>query len=51
MVCCSVRSEKYLYKYIYKGPDRQMVRADQLIGGDNEIAEYQDSGHALDRRQ
>ena len=41
-VCCSVQSVKYLFRYIYKGPDRQMVRADQLIGGNNEIAEYQD---------
>ena len=41
-VCCSVQSVKYLFRYIYKGPDRQMVRADNLIGGDNEIADYQD---------
>ncbi|XP_043226099.1 uncharacterized protein LOC122383585 [Amphibalanus amphitrite] len=41
-VCCSVQSVKYLFRYIYKGPDRQMVRADNLIGGDDEIAEYQD---------
>ena len=41
-VCCSVQSVKYLFRYIYKGPDRQMVRADDLIGGDNEIADYQD---------
>ena len=41
-VCCSVQSVKYLFRYIYKGPDRQMVRAGDLIGGDNEIAEYQD---------
>ena len=40
-MCCSVQNVKYLFRYIYKGPDRQMVRADSLIGGD-EIAEYQD---------
>ncbi|KAF0303246.1 hypothetical protein FJT64_024766 [Amphibalanus amphitrite] len=28
--------------YIYKGPDRQMVRADALVGLDDEIAAYQD---------
>ena len=28
-VCCSVESVKYLFKYIYKGHDRQMVRTDQ----------------------
>lgn len=41
-VCCSVHSVKYLFRYIYKGPDRQMVRADNLIGGADEIADYQD---------
>ena len=43
-MCCSVQSVKYFFKYIYKSQDRQMVRADQLIGGNNEIAEYQDMG-------
>ncbi|KAF0311032.1 hypothetical protein FJT64_001862 [Amphibalanus amphitrite] len=28
--------------YIYKGPDRQMVRVDALIGTEDEIAAYQD---------
>ena len=42
-VCCSVKSVKYLFMYVYKGHDRQMVRADDLIrGGGDEIAEYQD---------
>ena len=40
-VCYSVQSVKYLIRYIYKGKDRQMVRADDLIGGD-EIETYQD---------
>ncbi|XP_043242049.1 uncharacterized protein LOC122391808 [Amphibalanus amphitrite] len=41
-VCCSVQSVKYLFRYIYKGPDRQMVRAADLVGADDEIAAYQD---------
>ncbi|XP_043243545.1 uncharacterized protein LOC122392568 [Amphibalanus amphitrite] len=41
-VCCSVQSVKYLFRYIYKGPDRQMVRADALVGLGDEIAAYQD---------
>ena len=44
-LCCSVESVKYLFKYIYKGHDRQMVRTDDANGNRerlNEIAEYQD---------
>ena len=44
-LCCSVESVKYLFKYIYKGHDRQMVRTDELnVRRDqpNEIVEYQD---------
>ena len=30
-VCSSVDGVKYIFMYVYKGSDRQMVRADQLI--------------------
>ena len=44
-VCCSVSSVKYLYKYVYKGPDRAMT----CVCGENdaidvdEIQNFQDS--------
>ena len=42
-ICSSIDGVKYLYMYIYKGPDRQMVRADQLINEvDDEVAAYED---------
>ena len=44
-ICCSVESVKYLFKYIYKGHDRQMVRTDRqqaAAGERDEIAEYRD---------
>lgn len=44
-LCCSVESVKYLFKYIYKGHDRQMVRTDTVEAEReerNEITEYQD---------
>ena len=41
-ICCSVQSVKYLFRYIYKGHDRQMVRADDLVRADNEIEAFQD---------
>ena len=42
-ICCSVESVKYLFKYIYKGHDRQMVRTGRAREADaDEIAEYQD---------
>lgn len=41
-ICCSVQSVKYLFRYIYKGHDRQIVRADDQIHVDNEIETYQD---------
>ena len=43
--CCSVESVKYLFKYIYKGHDRQMVRTDRQGAAEadrDEIAEFQD---------
>ena len=44
-ICCSVESVKYLFKYIYKGHDRQMVRTDRQGAAEadrDEIAEFQD---------
>ena len=44
-LCCSVESVKYLFKYVYKGHDRQMVRtADANADRDqlDEVAAYQD---------
>ena len=44
-ICCSVESVKYLFKYIYKGHDRQMVRTDgqQAAAAErDEIGDYQD---------
>lgn len=42
-LCCSVQSVKYLFMYVYKGHDRQMVRAEQLIrAGADEVAKFQD---------
>ncbi|XP_043203640.1 uncharacterized protein LOC122371383 [Amphibalanus amphitrite] len=42
-VCSSVDGVKYLFMYIYKGSDRQMVRADQLIeAGQDEVAAFRD---------
>ena len=40
-VCFSVASVKYLYKYVYKGPDRAMV-AVRAEGDVDEIALFQD---------
>ena len=42
-VCFSVESVKYLYKYVYKGPDRAMVAT--LASGEdvNEIQLFQDA--------
>ena len=42
-VCVSVESVKYLYKYVYKGPDRSMVALNEKGAGTNEIALYQDA--------
>ena len=45
-LCCTVESVKYLLKYIYKGHDRQVVRAEDTTepapARPNEIKEYQD---------
>ena len=42
-VCSSVDGVKYVFMYVYKGSDRQMVRADQLIqAGEDEVAAFQD---------
>ncbi|XP_043221667.1 uncharacterized protein LOC122381498 [Amphibalanus amphitrite] len=42
-VCSSVDGVKYIFMYIYKGSDRQMVRADQLIeAGQDEVAAFRD---------
>lgn len=42
-MCISVDGVKYIYMYIYKGPDRQMVSVNQLIQrGGNEIENFQD---------
>ena len=42
-ICCSVESVKYLFKYVYKGHDRQMVRTDrQEAAAADEVGDYQD---------
>ena len=42
-VCSSVDGVKYLFMYVYKGSDRQMVRADQLIAAEqDEVAAFRD---------
>ena len=42
-VCSSVDGVKYIFMYIYKGSDRQMVRADQLIQANrDEITAFRD---------
>ena len=42
-VCSSADGVKYVFMYIYKGSDRQMVRADQLIReGEDEVAAFRD---------
>ena len=42
-VCSSVDGVKYIFMYVYKGGDRQMVRADHLIdAGQDEVAAFQD---------
>ena len=41
--CLSVRGVKYLYKYVFKGPDRAMVKLHTNDGGElDEIGLYQD---------
>jgi len=43
-ICSSIRSVKYLYKYIYKGHDRVMISIenpqDRIINPNNEITKY-----------
>ena len=42
-ICISTLAAKYLYKYVTKGPDRAMVRAELDIDGPrNEIGDYED---------
>ena len=42
-VCSSVDGVKYIFMYVYKGSDRQMVRADQLIrAGEDEVTAFRD---------
>ena len=41
-LCQSPIATKYLYKYVYKGPDRAMVRAEIEDATVDEIAEYED---------
>lgn len=41
-ICFSVGGVKYLYKYVYKGPDRAMVAVRESTDGVNEIELYQD---------
>ena len=40
--CMSVRGVKYLYKYVFKGPDRAMVALHTKDGALNEIDLYRD---------
>ena len=47
-ICSSVQAVKYLYKYVYKGPDRaqaqfQPINTDQNIVDVDEISEYCDA--------
>ena len=39
-ICLSIRSVKYLYKYVYKGPDRAMVSIVDKTDEKNEIVKY-----------
>ena len=48
-VCTSVKGVKYLYKYVYKGPDRAMVAVTEANTDVNEIELYQDK-HATAAR-
>ena len=42
-VCSSVDGVKYVFMYVYKDSDRQMVRADQLIAAEeDELAAFRD---------
>ena len=42
-VCSSVDGVKYVFMYVYKGSDRQMVTTGQLIeGADDEVTAYRD---------
>ena len=42
-VCSSVDGVKYVFMYVYKGSDRQMVTTGQLIeGADDEMTAYRD---------
>jgi len=45
-ICCSIKSVKYLYKYIYKGHDRASFSLEPKDNGKkviNEIKQYRDS--------
>ena len=42
-ICSSIRSVKYLYKYVYKGPDRAVVSIRDEKDEKNEIAKYLNS--------
>ena len=45
-ICCSIKSVKYLYKYIYKGHDRASFSIEPKDNGKkviNEIKQYRDS--------
>ena len=45
-ICCSIKSVKYLYKYIYKGHDRAFFSIEPKDNGKkviNEIKQYRDS--------
>ena len=42
-VCSSKNDIKYLFMYVYKGYDRQVVRVDQIIDADrDEVAAFRD---------
>ena len=45
-ICCSIKSVKYIYKYIYKGHDRAFFSIEPKDNGKkviNEIKQYRDS--------
>ena len=41
-LCASIRSVKYLYKYIYKGPDRTIAGVTERVNDRDEITTYVD---------
>ena len=42
-LCASIRSVKYVYKYIYKGPDRTIAGVTERVNQEDEITTYVDA--------